>query len=207
MGKTEKKRVYRKKVKRSSKRSSLTSSTQSEVETECTSSVETMDFHSDSLEREDIRSAKSHKTEGLKVLQTMNTRFRKAIDYWSYMWEEKSTKYDRTVSKNFNKVTKSITAQMKSHLFDPFQPISIIEVLRNFKLTCNTNAIYEGAAIWLFNIFVKNSASAALTARLTNIKTKSSGQDAHTRKDCQNEDLSAGFQLSASHLGHERKYR
>lgn len=34
---------------------------------------------------------------------------------------------------------------MKSHIFDPFKPISIIGFQYNFKLVSDTNSIHKGA--------------------------------------------------------------
>lgn len=72
---------------------------------------------------------------------------------------------DNTVSENNRKISKRMTTQMKSHIFSPFQPISIVRFLRNFKLACETNGVHEGSPIWLFNFFMKNSSSAVLNTR------------------------------------------
>lgn len=60
----------------------------------------------------------------------------------------------------------SMTAYMKSHIFDLFEPISINVFIRNFKLPYDTIGINEGEAIWLLNFSMKMSASTELKARL-----------------------------------------
>lgn len=39
--------------------------------------AETMDFDSDSSEREDLQKAKNHRKIGLELIETVNVRFRK----------------------------------------------------------------------------------------------------------------------------------
>lgn len=65
------------------------------------------------------------------------------------------SKYDGTVSTNDAKMAKGMTAQMKPHIFEPFKPSPILGFLKNFKLNCDTNGIYEGAAMWLILFFMK----------------------------------------------------
>lgn len=86
------------------------------------------------------------------MLQTVITGLRMAVDYRSFRLENTSTNYDRTVSKNISEMSKHATVQMKSHTFDPFDAISIIGFMCNFKLGCETNGIHEGAANSLFFI-------------------------------------------------------
>lgn len=55
---------------------------------------------------------------------------------------------------------------MKAHFFDPINPISIIGFVATFNLACDTNAIYESAAIWLLPFFVKNILATTLNSRM-----------------------------------------
>lgn len=48
----------------------------------------------------------------------------------------------------------------------PFDPISIVGFLINFKLACDTIGVQEGVAMWLFYIFMKKTASAVSNARI-----------------------------------------
>lgn len=60
-----------------------------------------------------------------------------------------------------------MTAQMKPHPFNPFDPISIIGFLRNFKLACDTNGVYKDLVMWLFHFLMNETTSAVLNARLS----------------------------------------
>lgn len=52
-------------------------------------------------------------------------------------------------------MSKHLIAQMKSRILDLFDPIYITVVLGNFKLTSDTNGVYEVAAILLFKLFLE----------------------------------------------------
>lgn len=54
---------------------------------------------------------------------------------------------------------------MKSHFFDPFEPISITRFLYDFRLACSANGIHECAAIFLSSFFMMKSVSAVLNTR------------------------------------------
>lgn len=62
-------------------------------------------------------------------------------------------------------MAKRMTAQMKLHKFDPFDPTSIARFLKNFKPVCDTNGILKGAAMSLFHFLMNRSASAVINAR------------------------------------------
>lgn len=57
---------------------------------------------------------------------------------------------------------KCMTAQMKTLMFYPFDPIFIFGFLKNFKLTFETNCIHEGVSMWPFHFFINKSALAEL---------------------------------------------
>jgi len=76
-------------------------------------------------------------------------------------------------------MTRRMEVQLKSQIFDPMDPITILSFLPAFKTACDSNGIHEGAAMWLFQFFVKKTAKAALSARTTTVsasggKTKAS---------------------------------
>lgn len=50
---------------------------------------------------------------------------------------------------------------MTSFLFKPLDLVSILSFLHNFKSASDSNAIHEGAAMWVFPYFMKNPAKAA----------------------------------------------
>lgn len=95
----------------------------------------------------------------LQVIHTMNTCFQRAVDYRTYLLDNKSLKYDQAVSKDISKMSKHMPAQIKPHTIDPFGPVLIIAFLCNFTLARKDNGIHEKAAMWLFLSFLKKSAS------------------------------------------------
>lgn len=98
----------------------------------------------------------------LKVNQTMNVLFSKKVDYRTHRSENWSAKHNHTVLRNFSKMSKRITVQMKSHIFSTSDSVSILGFPFNFKLVCVTNSICHGAAIWLLYLSTKKSASSVL---------------------------------------------
>lgn len=70
--------------------------------------------------------------------------FEDATDYRLYRLADTSTKYDHTVLKNAPKMARVMTAQMKPHKFDTADLNFIIEFLKKFKLSCDTNRIHGG---------------------------------------------------------------
>lgn len=59
-----------------------------------------------------------------------------------------------------------VQKQMRSHVLDAFDGISVIRFLYAIELVCIKNGINEEAAMSLFHIFVKGKSAAALNARL-----------------------------------------
>lgn len=60
-----------------------------------------------------------------------------------------------------------MTAQMKPHPFNPFDPISVISLLEMFTLARNTNVVHKRTAMWLFHFFMSKTTFAGLAARLS----------------------------------------
>lgn len=56
---------------------------------------------------------------------------------------------------------------MKPHTFNPFHPISIIAILKNFILACEKNGVHKGVATCLFHFFINKTAFASLKACLS----------------------------------------
>lgn len=69
-------------------------------------------------------------------------------------------------TKNIGTMAKRMEAEMKPHMFDPLDPITIIEHFCNFKLVYDTNEIHEVAAMWLFHFFMKTLVSSVLRSQL-----------------------------------------
>lgn len=55
--------------------------------------------------------------------------------------------------------------KMRSVVFEPSSPISILLYLHNFKTACNCNEIQESAAMWLIQHFMEGPAKVALAHR------------------------------------------
>lgn len=74
--------------------------------------------------------------------------------------------YDRQFSKLFSNMAKRVPAHIRSHFHIPLDPILIVEFLRSFKLTVDTNGVYKVAAMWLFHFHPSDTSSEVLSARL-----------------------------------------
>jgi len=103
----------------------------------------------------------------LTPLRPVNTHFRRALDYRTYLLNDRSTKFNSGVTKQIAKMVRRMDVQMKSQIFDPVDPITILSFLPAFKTACDSNGIHEGAAMWLFQYFVKKTTKAAIVARTT----------------------------------------
>lgn len=103
------------------------------------------------------------------MIQTGKARLRKAVDLCTYRLDSRSaeSESDHTDLENMSKISKHMTAQMKSHICDPFDSVSIIGFLCKFDLACDTNGIRQDAVTSLFNFFKMKSTSAVLNTRLS----------------------------------------
>lgn len=91
------------------------------------------------------------------ALQTVKRHhYRQAVNYWTYRRARQTTRKDETVSSYVFMVVIEVKIKMKAHLFHTSNPIFIIWLLATSKLRCDTNTIYERAAIWVLSFFVKN---------------------------------------------------
>lgn len=106
------------------------------------------------------------------MIQTEKNYFSQAVKYPTYRLEDRIVKHDHTVSKNIRQTSERITAQMQSHIVDPFHPISIIEILCNFKLACDTNSIHEGTTFSLFDFLMKSESAVLYTSVALNHKVQ-----------------------------------
>lgn len=68
-------------------------------------------------------------------------------------------------------MTEWLTGQIKPHVFNPFDSILIIGMLKIFKLGCYFKGVHEAAAMQLFHFVTNSSASAVLNARLSAERT------------------------------------
>lgn len=65
-------------------------------------------------------------------------------------------------------MARRMTAQKKAHMFNSFDPISIIGFVKSFKLACGTSCMHEGATTSLLHDLMKKTAFFVLIARLCN---------------------------------------
>lgn len=70
-----------------------------------------------------------------------------------------------TIAKSVAMCAKRSRVQMKTILFNLFDPTSIKGYLSTFKHVYDTNGIQEGADIWLLPLFMEKTVAAVLTAR------------------------------------------
>lgn len=66
-----------------------------------------------------------------------------------------------------------MVVQMKSCFLKPLDPTFVLSFLQKFKSACDSNGVYEEAAMWLFPYFLKELAKAALSNYMM---TQNSGQ-------------------------------
>lgn len=101
----------------------------------------------------------SRHEEKLDLVHPANHRFKKAFEDNTYFLAETSTIYDWSVPRYIAKIAKCMTVQMKQCNFNPFDPISFTECLKNFKLAYDTNGVHKVSAMCLFHFFMNKTAS------------------------------------------------
>lgn len=70
---------------------------------------------------------------------------------------------------------KHLRIQMKTIIFDHYDPIFIISFRSQSKFGCDTNAINEGASMSLLHFFMKKNAAAVLNSRIA-VRARSSNK-------------------------------
>lgn len=83
----------------------------------------------------------------LPILKIVKRNYGRAGDYRIYCLANRSTYDNETVSGYISKMGKKVKLQMKTHFFDPSEPISIIGFFAICKPACDTNVIREGVAM------------------------------------------------------------
>lgn len=89
----------------------------------------------------------------LLVIRPANDCFSGALDSPTYFHAYKSSQYNDEVAQNVFKLVNRLQVQRKSHTFDSHHPIYVTSFLSAYKLTCNTNGEYDGAALQLLYFF------------------------------------------------------
>lgn len=90
--------------------------------------------------------------------------------------------------------------EVKSASFKPSDPISVLSFLYIFNTACDSNGIQDGAALWIFQRFMKDPAKAGFAHRGCVTKEDDSKQEGKG-----NDILSSG-QLSTYHICHRRRH-
>lgn len=99
------------------------------------------------------------------------------MDYPSYFLADRCQHQDDDVAKHIAQLAKRLKVQLKSQMFDRFDLIPIFSFLLAFQMTRDTNDIHEGVVMWLFHIFMKEPAGAALSASTCLTSSRWSHQD------------------------------
>lgn len=94
------------------------------------------------MSEQKIRRAKLKELE-LFVFQTVEKYYTQTVDYRKHRFANRSPKYKDTVRGYITKLVNKVKFQMKAHLFELIEPISIIAFLASFKLACDTNIIHQ----------------------------------------------------------------
>lgn len=77
---------------------------------------------------------------------------------------ETSSEYDENGPKNFLNWAKTLQTQMRPHMCDTIDLVSVISFLFAFKLACHTKGNHDSVAIWFFHFFMKGSTGAERNA-------------------------------------------
>lgn len=100
----------------------------------------------------------------LPLLQTVKEDYALASDHLTHRRANRSPFYYDSVSGYIAMLVKKVKLQMKAHIFDPKDPISIVGFLATFKLVYDTNNIHEKAAMLVLPNYVNNTLDSALNS-------------------------------------------
>lgn len=64
-------------------------------------------------------------------------------------------------------MVKKVKSQLKAHVFDPSSSIYIVWFCATSKLSCDTNDIYESAAMWILPFLIKNTLETKLNRHIS----------------------------------------
>lgn len=87
-------------------------------------------------------------------------------DYRSYCSADKKQRYDGKIAKNFAERAKSLQTQIRSHMFETFDPMSFINFLSTSTVSSEANGINEGPANWFFHFSIKGLSVPVIKADL-----------------------------------------
>lgn len=109
---------------------------------------------------------KPKKERGVNVLRPVNPLFRSAVDYRTYRLRLTEKQYTDEDARKMKRWITGAEVEMRTRLFNGSDPITILTFLSSFRSSCDSIGVHEGAALWLFQYFLRDPAKASLTARL-----------------------------------------
>lgn len=102
----------------------------------------------------------------METLRSLITNFTDALNFKTYRLGNESQSFDGRISGKIAKSSSRVNVQMKSATFKASDSISVLLLLRSFRIAYDSSASHEGAAMWLFQHFMKEHAKDALSHRV-----------------------------------------
>lgn len=102
----------------------------------------------------------------MKIVRPWYGRSEEALEFHMYRLANTSSRYDNEVGRNVVKWAKRLQALIETSIFNPVNPISIINLLSSFNKAYDTNSIHDRAVLCLLHFFLKNQAAAALNLQI-----------------------------------------
>lgn len=113
---------------------------------------------------------KSSQSKTRKILSLMPIMFSKALISRTCLVQKYSYLDDQAVKLATTLVSR-LPAEMKVHISDPIEPISIISFLHTFMMARHKKGITDGVIMWLFLFFIRESEPDSLARHLlVNVK-------------------------------------
>lgn len=115
------------------------------------------DYSQTTAARRNNRCHLNYKPQSLKykyVIKPTLLGYRKALDFRNYRLRHLGSRMSSCDKSSINKRKKKVAVEMESHLFDPADPISILDFLQTFRRACNSLSIHDGTAMFLLFYFM-----------------------------------------------------
>lgn len=92
------------------------------------------------------------------MLRWIDTHFTEALNFSNYRLDIQSQEYHGRISGEIAKWATWMDVEMKQVNFELSDPMSVFPFFQNFMTACDSNAICDSAAVWLFQQLLKDSA-------------------------------------------------
>lgn len=112
-----------------------------------------------------IRKAMTEEPE-LTVFQTVKKNYTQAVKYRANQLANRSPKFEDAFPGDITKLVKNVKSQMKEHIFNPKDPISIIVFLAALKLACDAKNVHERETVYVFPHYVSETLANASNRRM-----------------------------------------